>query len=164
MAGIAAPPPVHCRALPVFQIAVTHDRAPGGIAVLQRQRTAQHLDAIQRAEREARRLPLPVDRRRRNAVDHQLDAADAEGGTRAEPAALHLQVLRVVLPVQHGDTRHPHQRLGQAHLALAVAQHVAVDHADRAGKRRQRPASPEHLDTIQHAGSFVRWHRWHGLG
>src|SRR6266850_7940177 len=88
------------------------DDAARGIAVERRERPAQHLDALRRAERERGRLALPVGHGRRDAVGDEPDAAHAEGRARAEAARLDLQVLRVVLPVLHGDARHAPEALG----------------------------------------------------
>src|SRR5207302_3955641 len=72
------------------------DHASCRIAVKTGERPAQHLDALRRAERESRRLPLPVGHACRNAVGDEADAAHAEGRAGAEAARGDLQVLGVV--------------------------------------------------------------------
>ncbi len=91
---------------------VDHDDAARRIAIERRERPAQHLDALCGAERERRRLPLPVGHRRRDAVRDQSYSPHAEGRARAEAARLDLQVLRIVLAVLHRDARHAPQALG----------------------------------------------------
>src|SRR5690606_22549146 len=93
MAAEAAGPALDRRTVGGAEIGVANDRPTGGVAILQRQRTTHDLDPVQRTQREVRRLALPVQRGRRDAIDHQPDAADAEGRTRTETAALDLQVL-----------------------------------------------------------------------
>ena len=86
------------------------DHAARGVAVERRERPAQHLDAIGRAEVDVRELALAVGERRRDAVDVEAHAADAEGRARAEAAHRDLDVLRVVLPVACEQARHARRR------------------------------------------------------
>ena len=150
--GIGSGPGIDIDTVPAIEDCLADDRTAGGVAVLQGQRPAQHLDAIERTQRKARRLALAIECGGRNAVDDQLDPADAEGRARTEAAALHLQVLSVVLAIEHGDARRPHQRPRQRNLALPGAQRVPVDDGDRAGKVGQFMARAEHLDRIQRRG------------
>src|SRR5690606_15887582 len=65
-------------------LGVHRDHAARGVAVERRERAAQHLDALGRAEIDAGCLALAVGARERNAVDQQAHAAYAEGRARAE--------------------------------------------------------------------------------
>src|SRR6266550_3149278 len=82
----------HARAV----LGLDRDDAAGGVAVERCERSAQHLDAARRAEREGRRLPLAVGHGGGDAVGDEPDAAHAESRARAEAARGDLQVLGVV--------------------------------------------------------------------
>ncbi len=126
------------------------DHATGGGAVERGERPAQHLDASRRAEREVGGLALPVGHGRGNAVGIHADPAHAESRARAEAARLHLQVLRVVLPVLHRDARHAAEALGQVDLRAAFANLVAVHAIDRRRhfEGRTRRARRRHDDAV----------------
>ena len=142
-----------------------HDTARR-VAVQRGERPAQYLDAIDRAEVDVRQLALPVRLRRRNAVDVQPHAADAEARPRTEAADRQLQVLRVVLAVLQREPRHPAEALGQVDLQAAGADVGAVDPVDRSGhiERIGRDARGGHDDGIAaldlRAG--LRGHAEHG--
>jgi hypothetical protein len=147
-AVVAAGPYVERRAGRPIQFARTQNRSTRGIAVLQRHRPAQHLDAVQRRQRKRRRLALAIGGAGRNAVHDQADAADAEGRTRAESARLDLQVLREILPVERGEAGNALQGLGQVHLTLTIADPLGVQHRDRTGQGAQRTAGTDNADRV----------------
>lgn len=149
---VVARPDVEIDGIRDRRLARSEDHAAGRTAMAQGQRPAQHFDAIQRRQREARRLALPVRAAGRNAVDDESDTPDAEGRPRTEAARLDLQVLRVVVAIQRGEARHPLQRLGQVHLALALAQGQGIDARDRARRRRLRARASDHFDAVEFRG------------
>jgi hypothetical protein len=109
------------------------DHAAGRIAVKDRERPAQHLDARGGRQVHVRDLPLAIGHRRRDSIDDDAHAADAEGRPRAEAAYRELQVLRVILPVEDGDARHARKGLGHIHHRARVADHLRIDHGYRSG-------------------------------
>ena len=109
------------------------DHAARRVAVERREGTAQHLDAIGRAEVDVRDLALAVGEGRRNAVDVEAHAADAEGRARAEAAHRDLHVLRVVLAVAREQARDAAEALGDVDLRAALADRLGADAVDRGG-------------------------------
>ena len=107
------------------------DHAARRVAVERRERAAQHLDAIGRAELDVGDLALAVGQGRRDAVDIQAHAADAEGRARAEAADRELHVLGVVLPVARQQAGHAAQAFRDVDLRLAFADRLAADAVDR---------------------------------
>jgi hypothetical protein len=107
------------------------DDAAGGVAVERGEGPAQHLDACGGCEVEVRHLSLSVGHGRRDAVEEQADAADAESGARAEAADRHLQVLRVVLPLAREQAGHLLQFFRQVHAESRSCQRFAPDHRHR---------------------------------
>src|SRR6185312_17311956 len=95
-----------------------------------------------------------VGRRGRDAVHDEPHAADAECRARAEAADRELQVLRVVLAVQHRDPRNPRERFGEVHLRTRGRDGVGVHGADR-GRRVEEanlaPRGGDHDGFLGHA-------------
>ncbi len=117
------------RAAPLF--AEHLDHAARRVAVERRERAAQHLDAIGRAELDVGDLALAVGQGRGDAVDIEAHAADAEGRARAEAADRELHVLGVVLPVARHQAGHAAQAFREVDLRLAFADRLAADAVDR---------------------------------
>ena len=104
------------------------------VAIHLSQWPAQHLDALGRRQADGRGLPLPVGHGGRNAVHDQARATDAERRARTRAAYGQLQVLRIVLPVQHRDAGDTVHGLRQVDLRPGGLQCVAPDCLD--GSRR----------------------------
>src|SRR5690606_1858881 len=77
------------------------DYAAGCVAVQGRARAANDLDLVRRAEVDAVDRALAVGQRLGDAVDEDLDAADAEVRARTEAANRHAQILREVETILH---------------------------------------------------------------
>lgn len=82
------------------------------------------------------RLALPVGHRRRDAVDDQAHAANAEGRAHIEAADRQLQILRVVLPVQDADSGNARQRFREVDLGPAFSIVSRVTALNAAGESK----------------------------
>ena len=120
--------------------------AAGSVAIELGQRPAQDLDPSGRAERDVRRLALAVGHGRGDAVDDEPHAADTKGRARAEAADRELQILRIVLPVEHADARHAVQRFRQVDLRAGALDRLARHRADGGRRVEARLSAALHAD------------------
>jgi hypothetical protein len=110
---------------------VERNHATRRAAVERSEWPANHFDALGTAQRKVGRLPLPIRGRGWNAIDEQTHAAHAERGARTVAAHRNLQILRVVLPVQHHESRHTPQAFGEIDLQRVGADLIAFDDVQR---------------------------------
>ncbi len=83
-----------------------------------------------RADIDAVHRPLPVGQGFGNAVDDNLDAADAETRARAEAPDRGAQVLGEVVSIEHEQAGHAAEGFIQAELFVAELNFVLADGSD----------------------------------